>query len=139
MKWKIFMLTTHHKKIIYVWNNLRQTNLLYTCNFYLPCSLLMLLWIEKACNPASFFFFSSHMYMGCLLMIQDKYYDDRPLLLLSWSFISFLQWWWYMNVVHTLIEHHVCFDLEIQSAGRLQSIWFNGIQDACIRCLYTPY
>jgi hypothetical protein len=79
------------------------------------------------------------MYMGCLLMIQDKYYDDRPLLLLSWSFISFLQWWWYMNVVHTLIEHHVCFDLEIQSAGRLQSIWFNGIQDACIRCLYTPY
>ncbi len=41
-----------------------------------------------------------------------------------------------MNVVHTLIEHHFCFDLEIQSAGRLQSIWFNGIQDACIICIY---
>lgn len=41
-----------------------------------------------------------------------------------------------MNVVHTLIEHHVCFDLEIQSTGRLQNIWFNGIQDACIISLY---
>jgi len=67
--------------------------------------------------------------LGCLLMIQDKYYDDRPLVL-SWSMIRSLRWWWYMNVVHTLIEHHVCFDLEIQSAGRLQSIWFNYIQDA---------
>lgn len=35
-----------------------------------------------------------------------------------------------MNVVHTFIEHYICFDLEIQSAGRLQSIWFNCIQDA---------
>ena len=38
-----------------------------------------------------------------------------------------------MNVVHTSIEeHHVCFDLEIQSAGRLPSICFN-----CIR--YLPH
>ena len=45
---------------------------------------------DEECNPSVFFssFLLLCTYMVCLLVIQDKYYDDHPRLL-SWSFIRF--------------------------------------------------
>ena len=73
---------------------LDQTKLLYICNFLLALqSIDAIIDIEeeeeKNVTLLSFFFaLHMYVYMACLLMIQDKYYDDRPLLL-SWSFICF--------------------------------------------------
>ena len=101
-----------------------------------------------------------HTYMACLLVIQDKYYDDHPRLL-SWPFIRFPYsdddiWMWFthwLNIMSVLILKYnqpvvyrtsglmafkmLVFDGYIPHTKMIKRWWWSFIRSLSVKCRRT--